>query len=144
VAAAFSESGACRFHLIRYLVKKLIPPAHLTFLFRFHQWKANNRIRDIQEIKSIPYTPISHPFVERLIGTIRREYLDHLLFFNRCDLLNKLNQFRDYYNNHRAHAALQGQTPEQKAQGKKADTVPLKNYTWQSHCRGLFFTPVPV
>jgi hypothetical protein len=28
--------------------------------------------QEIQEIKSIPYTPTSHPFIERLIGTIRR------------------------------------------------------------------------
>ena len=31
---------------------------------------------------SIPYTQQSHPFVERLIGTIRREYLDHVFFGN--------------------------------------------------------------
>ena len=37
-------------------------------LFRYHQWQANLRILDIEEIKSVPYTPTSHPFVERLIG----------------------------------------------------------------------------
>lgn len=49
-------------------------------LFRYHQWQANLRILDVEEIKSIPYTPTSHPFIERLIGTIRREYLDCLFF----------------------------------------------------------------
>jgi putative transposase len=49
-------------------------------LFRFHRWLANLRVLDIEEIKSVPYTPVSHPFVERLIGTIRREYLDQILF----------------------------------------------------------------
>jgi hypothetical protein len=39
-------------------------------LYRFHQWQANLRIREVTEIKSIPYVPLSHPFVERLIGTI--------------------------------------------------------------------------
>jgi putative transposase len=34
-------------------------------------------ILDIEEVKTVPYAPLSHPFVERLIGTIRREYLDH-------------------------------------------------------------------
>jgi putative transposase len=48
-------------------------------LYRFHQWQANLRILEVTEIKSIPYVPLSHPFVERLIGTVRREYLDHLL-----------------------------------------------------------------
>src|SRR6516225_2947692 len=39
-------------------------------LYRFHQWQANLRILDVTEIKSVPYVPLSHPFVERLIGTV--------------------------------------------------------------------------
>ena len=34
------------------------------------------RVLEIEELKSVPYAPISHPFVERLIATIRREFLD--------------------------------------------------------------------
>jgi hypothetical protein len=41
-----------------------------------HQWQANLRILDVDEIKTVPYVPLSHPFVERVIGTIRRECLD--------------------------------------------------------------------
>ena len=37
-------------------------------LFRSHRWLANLRILGIEEIKSVPYAPVSHPFVERLIG----------------------------------------------------------------------------
>src|SRR5208283_271122 len=48
-------------------------------LHRFHQWQANLRILEVVEIKTVPYIPLSHPFVERLIGTIRREYLDVVL-----------------------------------------------------------------
>ena len=59
-------------------------------LYRFHQWQANLRILDVTEIKSVPYVPLSHPFVERLIGTVRREYLDHILFWTAADLENKL------------------------------------------------------
>jgi len=33
-------------------------------LFAFHRWKANLRILDVEEIKSVPHTPVSHPFVE--------------------------------------------------------------------------------
>src|SRR6202022_3952967 len=47
-------------------------------LFRFHRWLANLRVLEVEEIKSVPYAPVSHPFVERLIGTIRREYLDRV------------------------------------------------------------------
>jgi hypothetical protein len=44
-------------------------------LYRFHQWQANLRVLDVTEIKTVPYVPLSHPFVERLVGTIRRECL---------------------------------------------------------------------
>jgi putative transposase len=56
-------------------------------LFLYHRWQANLRILDVDEIKTVPYTPLSYPFVERLIGTIRREYLDHTLFWNAVDLV---------------------------------------------------------
>jgi len=36
-------------------------------LFLHHRWQANLRILDFQEVKSVPYMPLSHPFVERLI-----------------------------------------------------------------------------
>ncbi|MCA9422312.1 MAG: transposase [Nitrospira sp.] len=42
-------------------------------IFQFHQWQANLRILGLQEIKTIPCGPVSHPFIERLIGTISRE-----------------------------------------------------------------------
>jgi putative transposase len=38
--------------------------------YRFHQWQANLRILEMTEIKSIPYVPLSHPFVERPNGTL--------------------------------------------------------------------------
>src|SRR5262245_50033039 len=80
-------------------------------LYRFHQWQANLRVLGVTEVKTVPYVPLSHPFVERLIGTIRRECLDRVLFWTAGDLESKLSEFRDYYNQHRAHAALQGKTP---------------------------------
>ena len=59
-------------------------------LFKFHQWGANLRILEVTEVKTVPYLPISHPFVERLIGIIRREYLDFMPFWTARDLENKL------------------------------------------------------
>ena len=49
-------------------------------LFRFHRWLANLRVLEINEVKSVPNIPMSHPFVERLIGTLRREYFDRVFF----------------------------------------------------------------
>src|SRR4030095_5220812 len=74
-------------------------------LYRFHQWQANLRVREVTAIKTVPYVPLSHPFVERLIGTIRREYLDHTLFWTTADLENNLLEFRNYFNHHRTHTA---------------------------------------
>ena len=59
---------------------------------------------EVREIKTVPYVPLSHPFVERLIGTIRREYLDRTLFWTAVDLETKLLAFQHYYNGHRTHA----------------------------------------
>jgi transcriptional regulator of met regulon len=50
-------------------------------LFQYHRWKANLRVLEIEEIKSLPHVPMSHPFVERLIGSNRREMLDQTLFW---------------------------------------------------------------
>src|SRR5207244_10157905 len=38
-------------------------------LYRFHQWQANLRVLEVTEIKTLPYVPLSHPFIERLIGS---------------------------------------------------------------------------
>jgi putative transposase len=67
-------------------------------LFEAHRWTANLRVLEIDEIKTVPHVPLSHPFVERLVGTMRREFLDHVLFWNACDLEQKLAEFQTYYN----------------------------------------------
>ena len=73
-------------------------PRHLSTdhdpLFRFHRWLANLRVFEIEEIKSVPYAPVSHPFVERLIGTIRREYLDRMFFWNAVGLGAEAGRFQ--------------------------------------------------
>ena len=66
-------------------------------LFRFHRWLAHLRVLEIEQVKTVPYVPVSHPYVERLIGTIRREFLDRTFFWNGVDLTRKLEAFRDYY-----------------------------------------------
>jgi transposase InsO family protein len=111
-------------------------------LFRFHRWKANLRILEVAEVKTVPYLPISHPFVERLIGTIRREYLDVVPFWTARDLEKKLLSSRDFYNNQRCHCALDGGTPGETAGNTRPPVANLENYRWRSHCRGLFQLPV--
>src|SRR5712671_7312006 len=121
-------------------------PRHLSSdhdpLFYFHRWLANLRILEVEEIKSIPYAPVSHPFVERLIGTIRREVLDRALIWNAVDLWRKMEAFRNYYNENRVHQSLSGSTPgERSGQPPPAHAV-LDHYAWRYHCRGLFQMPI--
>jgi hypothetical protein len=110
-------------------------------LYRFGQWQANLRILEVTEIKTVPYAPLSHPFVERLVGTIRREYLDLTLVWTTADLENKLLDFRTYFNDHRSHAALQGRTTDQDVLMPRP-VANLHSYGWQGHCRGLYHTPM--
>ena len=111
-------------------------------LFEYHRWQANLGILEIDPIKSIPYTPISHPFVERLIRTIRNEFLDQTLFRNAVDLEKKLGVFLEYYNHSRVHAALKGDTPAQVSGESKPRKANLERYRWQTHCRELVQLPI--
>jgi transposase InsO family protein len=111
-------------------------------LFRFHRWLANLRVLEIEEIKTVPYAPVSHPFVERLIGTIRREYLDRVFFWNSVDLARKLGEFGDYYNAVRVHRSLDGATPANRAGASYIASAALDRYAWRQHCRGLFHLPI--
>jgi len=108
-------------------------------LFQYHRWKANLRVLDIEEIKSVPHVPMSHPFDERLIGSIRRELLDHTLFWTATDLENKLREYQCYYNENRTHSGRDGGTP---VESDVAKVIDINNYRWMKHCRGLFQLPV--
>ena len=95
-----------------------------------------------EEIKSVPYTPTSHPFVERLIGSARRELLDQTFFWNANDLQNKLDGFQQYYNELRGHCGIDGISPLDKSNEISSNVVSLNNYRWKKHCRGLFQLPI--
>jgi len=107
-------------------------------LFQYHRWKANLRVLEIEEIKSLPHVPMSHPFVERLIGSIRRELLDQTFFWTATDLENKLGDYQRYYNECRTHSGQNGVTP---AENIGNTVVDIDNYRWKKHCRGLFQLP---
>ena len=112
-------------------------------VFGFERWQANLRILEIETIPTVPHVPISHPFIERLIGTIRREYLDVVLFWNGRELERKLEAFKIYYNDYRVHQGLDGNTPGEMADAQTpVPPASFHNYAWQSHCNGLFELPI--
>jgi transposase InsO family protein len=129
--------------MFRQAIRRKSLPKYLSTdhdpLYRFHQWQANLRILEVTEIKTVPGVPFSHPFVERLIGTIRRECVDQTLFWTTADLEAKLQDFEEYFNGYRTHTGLGGQLPEP---NEEAKGIRFASYHWRTHCRGLYQTPI--
>ena len=111
-------------------------------LFTYHRWLANLRVLEIDVVKTVPYTPISHPFVERLIGSVRRELLDQTFFCNAIDLDRKLQSYQRYFNHSRTHAALEGCTPTEVNGVIFTKSSRLECFAWEKHCGGLFALPM--
>jgi transposase InsO family protein len=66
----------------------------------------------IKQVLSAPRSPWQRAYVERVIGTIRRECLDHVIVFSEAGLSRQLRRFADYYHRSRTHLGLQKDTPE--------------------------------
>jgi transposase InsO family protein len=65
----------------------------------------------IEEVVSAPRSPWQNPYVERLIGSIRRECLDHVIVLNEAHLKRILGEYLDYYHHSRPHLALDRNSP---------------------------------
>ena len=72
---------------------------------------------------------------------MRREFLDHVLFWNAGDLTGTLADFQAYYNTARSHASLEGHPPLTFAGGHAIAHAQLNNVRWVSHCRDLVQLP---
>ena len=53
-----------------------------------------------------------------------------------------LDQFQDYFNTHRAHMGITGNTPSQMAKETNPKRININHYRWEKHCRGLFELPM--
>jgi hypothetical protein len=65
----------------------------------------------IHEVRTAPRSPWQNSYVERFIGSVRRECLDHVLVFNEAGLGRVLEAYRGYYERSRTHLALAKDTP---------------------------------
>jgi putative transposase len=65
----------------------------------------------IREVCITPQSPWQNPFVERLIGSIRRECLNHALILNEAHLRRLLRSYVAFYNRSRPHQALENNSP---------------------------------
>ena len=66
----------------------------------------------IKEVLSAPRSPWQRAYVERVIGTFRRECLDHVIVFNEASLYRHVKLFTAYYHESRTHLSLGKDTPE--------------------------------
>src|SRR6266478_2745049 len=73
------------------------------------------RAMGIRDRPISPRSPWQNPYVERLIGTVRRECLDHVLIFGEQHLRRILALYSSYYNQTRTHLALRKDAPLRRA-----------------------------
>ena len=66
----------------------------------------------IHEVKTAPRSPWQNPYVERLIGTLRRECLDHVVVLNEAHLHRLLRAYLAYYHGARTHLSLAKDAPD--------------------------------
>ncbi len=73
-----------------------------------------NRVKamGVTQVVTAPRSPWQNPYVERVIGSIRRECLDHLIVINERHLRRVLFSYVDYYHRSRTHLSLDKDCPE--------------------------------
>ena len=73
-----------------------------------------NRVKNIgiKEIISAPRSPWQNPFIERIIGSIRRECTDRVIVLSKAHLTSVLGSYFEYYHNDRTHLSLEKDPPD--------------------------------
>ena len=72
-----------------------------------------------------PRSPWQNPYVERLIGTLRRDCLDHVLIFGERHLRRVLTSYSLYYNDTRTHLGLGKDAPRRRAVEQSGTVVAI-------------------
>jgi putative transposase len=70
------------------------------------------QVMGIEEVVTAPRSPWQNAYAERVIGSVRRECLDHVIIFGERHLRDVLSTFFQYYNNTRTHLSLDKDCPE--------------------------------
>lgn len=81
----------------------------------FQAVTATARAMDIEVVRTAPRSPWQNAYVERLIGSVRRECLDHVIVFNATGLRAILKSYVAYYTTSRTHLSLEKDSPEPRA-----------------------------
>jgi transposase InsO family protein len=77
-----------------------------------HEFTSRVDQMGIKEVKAAPRSPWQNPYVERLIGTLRRDCLDHVIVVRENQLRRILQGYLAYYHSCRTHLSLEKDSPE--------------------------------
>ncbi|MGA8309221.1 MAG: integrase core domain-containing protein [Terriglobales bacterium] len=77
-----------------------------------NEFRAQVHAMGINEVLSTPRSPWQRAYVERVIGSIRRECLDHVIVLHETSLRRILSSYFDYYHRSRTHLSLSKDSPE--------------------------------
>jgi len=77
----------------------------------------------MEEVITAPRSPWKNPYVERLIGSVRRECLDHIIVWNERSLRRTLQSYFAYYKRSRTHLALVKDAQSREPNRLPADAV---------------------
>jgi putative transposase len=87
----------------------------------FKAWANTATAMDIHEILTAPRSPWQNAYVERFIGSVRRECLDHVIVCTASGLRRVLNAYVEYYLRSRTHLALDKDAPVSRPVASPAD-----------------------
>ena len=79
--------------------------------YAFASLRATAKAMGIENILTAPCAPWQNPFVERFIGSARRECFDHVIVFNEAGLKRLMTLYCSYHERSRTHLSLDKDTP---------------------------------
>jgi transposase InsO family protein len=80
------------------------------------EFRKQVEVMNIKEVLSAPRSPWQRAYVERMIGSIRRECLDHVIVFGEDSLRRTLRSYFSYYHRSRLHLSLDKDSPDWSAE----------------------------
>ena len=92
------------------------------------------RAMGIRDRPISPRSPWQNPYAERLIGTLRRECLDHVLIVGERHLRRTLTSYSSYYNESRTHLALEKDAPLRRAIQRCGTIITTPILSGLHHC----------
>jgi transposase InsO family protein len=89
------------------------------------RWNASTATSGCQTLYIEPGHPWENPFIERFIGTLKRECLDRYLFDTVAEAQHLVEQWREEYNRHRPHSSLDYLTATEYARQHQPSVISL-------------------